>query len=121
MSERLEKNSIDTIVTEPYLGPIKIKNFKVKQVVRELSQLYIQAFKDFKKVLKKNGKVVIIFPVFQLKNKIVYLYILDEIKKIGFKIENLLPKKIQTTERNSLIYSRPGQKVLREIFKFTKS
>jgi len=99
---------VDAIVTEPYLGPPlrgKPKEDEVKKIVDELSNLYLEAFREFKRILKPNGKIVIIFPAFKLsQNKIIHLSIVSEVENLGFK------------KINSLIYSRPDQKVLREVF-----
>jgi len=124
ISKKIFPKSIDAIVTEPYLGPIKITSNKLPLIINQLSNLYINAFKEFKKVLKPNGKVVIIFPVFRLFKKPIFLsdYLLPKIKKEGWKIEAPLPKNfrkesfVKITARNSIIYSRPNQKILREIF-----
>ncbi len=128
--EKIKVESVDFIVTEPYLGPPLKGNEKKQQlekVLQELSDLYIQAFVEFKKVLKPKSRVVIIFPIFKLKNQSLsldILDILDKIKEIGFKIVDPIPKKsmntscVQVTENNSIIYSRPNQKILREIFIF---
>ena len=128
--EKIKVESVDFIVTEPYLGPPLKGNEKKQQlekVLQELSDLYIQAFVEFKKVLKPKSRVVIIFPIFKLKNQSLsldILDILDKIKEIGFKTVDPIPEKsvntscVQVTENNSIIYSRPNQKILREIFIF---
>jgi len=128
LSQEIPQNSIDAIITEPYLGPIKISNIKYQKskITSELSNLYLAAFREFKKVLKKNGRVVIIFPVFKIDKKLYFLPILDQIQKSGWQIFNPIPENlrnnaiIKITNRGSIIYSRPDQKVLREIFIFTQ-
>ncbi|MBI4653086.1 50S ribosomal protein L11 methyltransferase [Candidatus Kuenenbacteria bacterium] len=127
LSKKIPFNSIDTIVSEPYLGPIKdIKN--TTKIIRELSKLYLESFREFKKILKTQGVIVIIFPVFKtVKNELLFLSILDEIKKQGWKNNLKLPRElfqkyiIKITLRNSIIYSRPDQRVFREIFIFRKT
>ncbi|MFH0819909.1 MAG: DNA methyltransferase [bacterium] len=126
ISQKIAANSIDVIVTEPYLGPTKLlkSEEEVKKVIAELSELYLKSFGEFKKVLKPQAKIVIILPILKIKNKLFQLPILDEIKKYGFKTESFLPSfwppdLVQTTARGSIIYSRPDQYVLREIFIFS--
>lgn len=141
LSKKLSPHSIDAIITEPYLGPPLQGNEspeKIQQIIKELSDLYLAAFREFKKILKPDGKIVIAFPVFRTASDPLpprggglgrggegFLPILDEIKKIGFLPADLLPEKfsgldfLQITPRNSIIYSRPDQKVFREIFIFT--
>lgn len=124
LSKNISFNSVDAIVSEPYLGPIRnIEN--IKNTIYELSKLYLKSFEEFKKILKKQGVVVIIFPVFKnFKNEFLFLPILDALKKQGWKIDLELPKElfknnvIKITSQNSIIYSRPEQRVLREIFVF---
>ncbi len=127
LSEKISPHSTDAVVTEPYLGPPLQGNEppeKISQIIKELSALYLTSFRELKKILKPDGKIVIAFPVFRRKNENLFLPILDEIKKIGFEPTDLLPEKfsrlnfLQITKRGSVIYSRPDQKVLREIFIF---
>ena len=122
ISKKIAPHSIDAIVTEPYLGPLKISNFKFQ--ISNLSDLYLSAFKEFKKILKPDGRVVIILPIFRVGRRLHFLPILDKIKKMGWRLEIPIPDYllknpvIKITSRGSMIYSRPGQKVLREIFIF---
>lgn len=110
LSSKIQFQSISTIITEPYLGPSeKVK--KPQRVITELTKLYLSAFEEFYKVLKKDGKVVIIFPIINGKQ----IDILNDIKRMGFSIESLGKE-----PRRSITYSRPGQRVLREIFVFYK-
>jgi len=128
LSQKIPRNSIEAIITEPYLGPIRIEKEqtekRIENLIKELNNLYLMAFKEFKKVLKKNSRIVIIFPVFRINQKLYFLPILAQIKKSGWQIIDPIPKNlrenpvIKLTERDSVIYSRPGQKILREIFIF---
>jgi len=129
LSQLLIPGSIDAIVTEPYLGPVKISSFKfsISKIIKELSELYLAAFRELKQVLKKDGRLVIVFPVFKEGAKLHYLPIIDEVKKHGWQIVDPIPENfrqnpiIKTTSRRSVIYSRPDQMVLREIFIFIRS
>ncbi|MBU1131256.1 methyltransferase domain-containing protein [Patescibacteria group bacterium] len=111
LSEKIRPESINTVITEPYLGPsLKISN--PAKVIKDLSKLYLSAFEEFFKVLKKGGKVVIIFPIVNNQK----LDVLNDIKRMGFIIEPLGEE-----PRRSIIYSRPGQRVQREIFVFRRN
>ncbi|MBU1145974.1 hypothetical protein KKD80_00275 [Patescibacteria group bacterium] len=128
ISEKLSSHSVDAIVTEPYLGPPLQGNEspeKIQQIIKELSDLYLAAFREFKKILKLNGKIVILFPIFHTEKQDFSLPIIEEIKKIGFTVANPLPTNLEKypflkiTPRHSIIYSRPDQLVWREILIFT--
>ena len=102
---------VDAVVTEPHLGPAlrgKESEREIRKVVDELSELYLSAFREFKKILNFNAKVVIVFPAFRLGRQMIELPILEEIKKMGFTQVN----------KDKLIYSREGQKVWRQIYIF---
>ncbi|MBL7054107.1 hypothetical protein ISS06_02890 [Patescibacteria group bacterium] len=124
IAKKIKEKSIDSIITEPYLGAIKSIN--IKEELKNLSELYYLSFKQFKKILKPNKEVVIIFPVFKNDKELYFLPILDKIEKNGWKRQNLVPnvllnsKVVKITSRKSIIYSRPSQRVLREIFIFKK-
>jgi len=128
ISKKFPSQSIDAIITEPYLGPPlhgDEPQEKIQQIIRELSDLYLAAFREFKKIIKSDGRIAILFPVFHTEKQDLFLPILDEIKKIGFSATDLLPKDfkkypfLEITPRNSILYSRPDQFVWREIFIFS--
>lgn len=124
LSEKLPVNSVDLVVTEPYLGPLRITPDNWQAIIKNLSSLYIGSFKELKKILKPGGTMVVIFPVFKIKNKEHFLPILEELSKIGWQRRPLLPdfllknKGLSVTDRRSVVYSRPNQVVLREILIF---
>ncbi len=131
--EKMEKyanpNSIDLIITEPYLGPILNKKpalGKIEDIADDLSELYLSFFKSAFRALKPSGKIVIVFPVFPLKNSLFFLEITNEIKEIGFEAEKILPdwfkrfKTIEITDRNSVLVRKEGQIIIRELFIFAK-
>jgi len=98
---------VDAIITEPYLGPPlkgRETESQIQEIISDLEKLYLDAFLEFQKVINKNGKVVIVFPI--INNQ--HLQILPQIKKLGFEL--LSP--------DNLIYSRPEQKVKRNILVF---
>lgn len=124
--DKIYKNLVDLIVTEPYLGPpLKSNTTKdgILKIKSELQDLYIDTFKILVKILKEDGRIVIIFPVF-LQDEAIYLDILDIIKKLGFKIINPIEHTglnfNEMTERGGILYFRENQRVGREIFVFKK-
>lgn len=127
ISKNLPPRSIDAIITEPYLGPPLRGNEtpeKIQEIIEELSSLYLAAFGEFKKILKPDGRVVMLFPVFHTIKQDFFLPILDKIKKIGFSVTDPLPENLKqysflkTTPRKSILYFRPDQLVWREVLIF---
>lgn len=129
LSSQISPKTVDAIVTEPYLGSADRKFFEPEQIKKEISQLedlYLSAFQEFKKVLRDNGEVVIIFPVFRYQNQFFHLQILDKIYSLGFRSGRFLSEgvkgrellQLQITKRNSVIFFRPGQLLSREILLF---
>src|SRR3989344_577266 len=126
LSQKVTRESVDAIVTEPYLGPSRMEwNEKnIRQVARELESLYGQALLEFAKALKSNGRIVMGWPIFKIKGGEIKLAA-DKILGSNFKIDNLLaeflPNKIiKLSERETMAYGRPNQKVWREIVVLTR-
>lgn len=116
LSKFIKPNSVDAIITEPYLGPQRGRR-DIKKTIKELEDLYSKSLGEFKKILKPDGRIVIIFPVFCATRDKQYMSPdLD-----GLKIINPIPKNLQNnkilklTSRNTIIYGREGQKIWREI------
>lgn len=119
LSQKIQHNSIDAIVTEPYLGPPLLgyeSPQKIKKIIDELSGLYLDSFREFSKILKPLGRVVIIFPVIKSQN----LNILDQIKKSDFMPDCQFSNLYDDSARQSFLYGRPDQTVKREIFAFKR-
>ncbi|HTW96860.1 MAG TPA: hypothetical protein VMD74_04360, partial [Candidatus Methylomirabilis sp.] len=116
ISQKIPINSVDVIVTEPYLGPQRGKH-DIQKTIIELEKLYSASLKEFAKVLKPNGRVVMVWPVFTGRGQHEWDFLNPKID--GWKIINPLPENLRdilkTTRRGTIIYGRPGQKVYREI------
>ena len=113
LDKEFAENSIDTIITEPYLGPALKGSEGIKQIdiiIKELDALYFSAFEQFKKILKPNGKIIIVFPIFQINNQSMRLAIFEKVQQLGFKVLNI----------DDLIYWRPKQFIWRDILIFEK-
>src|SRR5690606_12880834 len=113
LSIKFKANSIDAIVTEPFLGPPVRGNesqTQVEKTIAMLESLYLSAFVQFAKVLVKGGKVVMVFPIYNLRNIQTKLDILSQIEKLGFVKLN----------KEELVYYRENQFVRRSIMIFEK-
>jgi len=116
ISKKIKSNSIDAIVTEPFLGPQR-GHLDIRKVTQDLESLYNQALQEFKKILKKDGVIVMLWPVFMTgrQPQPINPNISD------FKIINPIPgilmnnRIINLTDRETIIYGREGQRIWREI------
>lgn len=124
LSKHYDEESIDLIVTEPYLGPPlrgRENDVQIKNIKRQLQDLYTITLKEFAKVLKPGGIVVMVWPVFvdrqdnklflSLKDKLddLNLETIDYLDNLEISIERI------TEHRQSYFYCREGQRVCREI------
>lgn len=116
LSKKISPKSIDAIVTEPYLGPQRGWH-DIARTKEELEGLYSQAIGEFKKILKKDGRLVMVWPVFASRG----IHQADVLNPniSGFQTVNALPDvvkgKLRVNYRNNIVYGREGQKVWREI------
>ncbi len=101
--------TFSAIVTEPYLGPQRGQH-EISKTVSELEKLYTQSLKALARIIKQNGKLVMIWPVFigreRGQSKFFYLNPLYPDWKIVSS---------GNTNRQTWLYGREGQKVWREI------
>ncbi len=118
LSKNLRANSIDAIVAEPLLGkPLRGQETKQELLKQasELKKLYLEAFTQFSKILKHQGKVVFIIPRFKYADEWITIDCKNEIEKIGFTALPFFEDQLR------LVYSRPNQRVAREIWRFEKT
>jgi tRNA G10 N-methylase Trm11 len=118
LSQIIKPNSVDAIVTEPYLGkPLRGQETKqeLASQAKQLKDLYLQAFQQFYLTLKPKGKVVFIIPRFKYANEWVTIDCKNEIEKIGFTALPFFEDQLR------LVYARPNQRVAREIWRYTKT
>ena len=112
--------SIDAVIAEPYLGK-PLKGNEPREVLLaqadDLKKLYLNAFRKFKKILKPNGAVIFIVPRFNFRGDWITIDCQNEIEAIGFQTQKIFSP--QKENRPFLLYARGGQRVGREIWKFT--
>lgn len=115
------ENKIDAIVTEPFLGPPvrgRLNEKEANKIIGNLTSLYQQTFKSFAQILKPGARVVVVFPVYTVFKKELFLPV--EIIVAQKKFKQIFPpaKFYRLSRRNTLIYSRSDQTVSREILVF---
>jgi len=125
IAQKIKAKSVNAIITEPYLGPQR-GNVDQQKIKIELEKLYSDAIQQFKKILNDNGAIVMIWPVFKnikedmkITPNIDGFKIISPIKKIpsagGVAAGQSGLNNLSITDRQTIIYGRPGQKVWREI------
>jgi tRNA G10 N-methylase Trm11 len=137
LDKKIPAKKIGIIITEPYLGsPFKSRSNLIlrREEIKKIENLYYKAFQNFFSILKKNGRVIIVWPVYKIRTdfqeKTIFISetLLKKIKVLGFEQENLtaflrgLPNFVPyLTKRGTILYFRPCQRVQREILIFQKS
>ncbi len=111
LDTKLEQNSLDAIVSEPYMGkPLKGNESRqtLQRRAEELHQLYQETLHSFARVLKPGGKVVMIFPSLHWRGTWMPTMSTETIKNAGFTPTVFLGKTI-------LRYHRADQHLARDI------
>ena len=107
LSKYVQRNSINAVVTEPYLGPYRLKLPSIREAlntIHELTVIYDNLFSQLNVLLKKDAPIVIITPIFKTyENKIIPLNINNIVDKYGFEI------------LEKFDYMPPNSKILRVI------
>ncbi len=121
LGEKFAPKSIFGIATEPYLGRPKQERETVNALEKEageLAKLYLDAFLEFKKILRPGGRVVFVIPRFTIRSGAPITIsdkILPQLQKLGFAVDQMLP---EFNKSPFLLYQRPDQLVAREIWRF---
>ncbi len=110
VSEHIAAESVDAIVTEPFLGSSDAKTENIKNVIKGLEKLYIGCLKDWCKILKPYGKVVIALPEYAVNERLFFVKsVIDRCENLGY-----------TVTLGPLTYSRPQAVVRRKFFVLQK-
>lgn len=122
ISEKISPHSLDAIVTEPFLGapferrgssfvqkgkPVTAES--VANTIRGLEKLYLGALKNWRTLLKKNARVVIIAPSIEWQSKNYSVKkVFDNCEMLGY-----------TLDIGPIEYARPHAIVKRHIYVLT--
>lgn len=113
LSKFIKAGYAEAVITEPFLGPQR-GQINFQSVIADLENLYTEAIKQFRTILKPGGRVVMVWPLFYGQKPIKPDY-------SGFEILDMIPENLAKSEfikknqRQTIIYGRSGQKVYREI------
>ncbi len=111
IGETIAPESVDAIVTEPYMGSTAIANErtvdmqKVKNIIKGLEKLYIGCLRNWHSLLVRGGRVVIALPGYAVSGRTIF------VKKVVDMCENLG----YTIVVGPIEYSRP-QAVVKRMF-----
>lgn len=114
VSDTLDPASIDAIVTEPYMGPTKLSGREsrddVKNIIKGLEKLYIGCLRDWHKILKPTGVVMMALPVYVTHGNTYFVKkVIDMCEMLGYTIQT-----------GPIEYSRPQAVVKRAFYLFKK-
>lgn len=127
LDTKINPGTVSVIVTEPYLGPPFLhppNTDQVLKIIHDLSNLYLESFGAFYRLLKPKGKIIIVFPVFSDNQKNYHLNIYKDIKKIGFRrlsfvSDDILNNKTLIPDAN-MLYGHKDNFIKREIVLWDK-
>ena len=89
LTRYLKRNSVEAIASEPDLGPYFRKmpgKEEVEKAINQLDKMYYEFLLQSHEILKKNGKIAIIFPRLKYRNGRKSLDVKDLLKRTGFKV-----------------------------------
>lgn len=125
LPEKLEPRSIDAIVAETFLGPPLTGRETLADLEKNreaLTPLFRESLGVISKLLKKDGRAVIAFPLVRYRNEVLPTPALNDLKSFGLQLVTPLTAKLSETlhtefgrHGQTLIYGRPDQRVWREI------
>lgn len=111
ISESLAKESIDAIVTEPFMGSVRYPKSDIRNLIKGLEKLYIGCLKDWHRVLKPSAKIVIALPQYHIGAKTYFVKkVIDRCETLGY-----------TTLAGPIEYSRQDAIVRRQFYVFIKN
>lgn len=115
VSDIMDAGSIDAIVTEPYMGPTDLattekKPEEVKNIVKGLEKLFIGCLRDWHKVLKPGGVIMVAIPKYLVRGREYSVKkVIDMCEVLGYTIVT-----------GPIEYSRPQAVVTRGFYLFQK-
>lgn len=118
LTRQVPPESINAIVTEPFLGkPLTGRESPavLKTQLNELTSIFRSALSVFQRLLQPGGRVVIVVPRYQAHTTWLTLPFAHLAQEAGFSIEPLLDAE------KTLVYARAKQHVGREIWRLRKS
>lgn len=123
VDEQLSPDSVDAIVTEPFLGP-PLKGREKPEILQKslegLTALYIRSLRSWRTVLRDGAPVIMALPLY-ISGMNRFGIDARPFEELGYRLEPLLPSVILSrigvheTGNHGLLYGRNDQYVWREI------
>ena len=114
LEAHIEKESVDIVVTEPFLGRPRT-GYEVEETIqatiRDLNSIYRESFSAIYKVMKPGGVIVVAFPVHCIQKKRFETKGLEIMQELGFDLGDFPA---------NILYQRDDQFVGRHIVRFIK-
>lgn len=109
ISGMVDAGSVDAIVTEPFMGAAQRVlpggKIDVKNVIKGLEKLYIGCLRDWGRLLRRGGVVMMAFPMYQINGKTYFVKkVIDMCETLGYTIVT-----------GPIEYSRP-QAIVKRVF-----
>lgn len=108
VTEDMLGQKVDLIVTEPFLGKPSPIESQLPNIFKGLEKLYWGTFRQWTKIVKDGGVIVMIFPYVKFEK---YAYslesLIDKLKVLGY-----------TPLSEPIIYARPQAVVQRQVWQF---
>ena len=87
ISEHVPAESVDSIVTEPYLGPASVTAERAKDIIKGLEKLYIGCLREWYGVLKPEGIIVIAMPQYAVSGRTYFVKnVIDRCETLGYTV-----------------------------------
>ncbi|MBU4453107.1 hypothetical protein L6260_00600 [Candidatus Parcubacteria bacterium] len=112
MSDKLDNNLVDVIVTEPFLGNPRSgreQEIEITRGIKSLSDLYESSFLELDKILRPGGKMVIASPIHFIDDKEFPVPTIEIMESLGYSLEHepmLYKRETQFVGRNILIFAK---------------
>lgn len=123
LGKHIKPGTLDAIVCELYLGPVRTGSETrgaLQKRLDELTKLYYECLSAWKPLLKPDAPVVFAMPVYILGIEKHGINV-KEFERLGYRSESLLPGPVLNrlgvpeTKNRGLLYGRNDQRVWREI------
>ncbi len=116
LASHLPASSIDTIVTEGFLGPPLTGHETYETIKRnadQITELWEESLAAWRPLLKKHSRIVAIWPGYQTAHGHAFVNLEPKLEGLGYRLVPFCGGK--TPSKSAMVYKRPDQHVSRRI------